>query len=249
MHPAVGKEIARRIDLQRDSDRVVVLDVPLLVETGRRGMAGVVVVDAPLDVAVDRLVRHRGMSEADALARMSRQASREERRAQADWVVDNAGPRATWSTRSTELWAWLQTLPPADPPEAPADSRRRTRRPTRRPRWPAPAGLACRSPVGGCRELLTPAGLPLDAASRFRSDRPSAHIRAMGSRRSPTSDRWVRAMELAERQHAAVTRRQLEQLGIDRRMVRARGSPPASSPSPGRVCSSSQELRPRSSRG
>ena len=44
----------------------------------------------------------------------------------------------------------------------------------------------------------------------------------MGSRRSPTSDRWARAMELAERQHAAVTRRQLDQLGIDRRMVRTR---------------------------
>ncbi len=124
VHPAVGQEIARRIDIERDSDRVVVLDVPLLVETGRRGMAGVVVVDAPLDVAVDRLVRHRGMSEADARARMARQASREERRDKADWVIDNAGPRADLLDQVDRLWAWLQTLPPPTrpptPPEAPA---------------------------------------------------------------------------------------------------------------------------------
>ena len=120
VHPAVGQEIARRIDIERDSDRVVVLDVPLLVETGRRGMAGVVVVDAPLDVAVDRLVRHRGMSEADARARMARQASREERRAKADWVIDNAGPRATCSTRSTGSGPGSRPCPPPTRPTAAA---------------------------------------------------------------------------------------------------------------------------------
>jgi dephospho-CoA kinase len=119
----VGKEIARRIDAERETDHVVVLDVPLLVETGRRGMAGVIVVDAPLDVAVQRLVRYRGMSEADARSRMARQASREERLAQADRVIDNAGSPADLAAQVDELWAWMQSLPPADPsePATPAD--------------------------------------------------------------------------------------------------------------------------------
>jgi dephospho-CoA kinase len=120
VHPAVGREIARRIDAERANDRVVVLDVPLLVETGRRGMAGVVVVDVPLEVAVQRLVRDRGMSEVDALARMARQASREERLAKADRVVDNSGNRADLAAQIEELWGWMRSLPPADA-AAPAD--------------------------------------------------------------------------------------------------------------------------------
>lgn len=116
VHPAVGAEIARRIEAERAGDRVVVLDVPLLVETGRQGVAGIVVVDTPAEVAITRLVRNRGMTEADARARMARQASREERLARADQVIDNSGDEESLRHRVAEVWAWMQTLPPTDPP-------------------------------------------------------------------------------------------------------------------------------------
>src|SRR3546814_3920959 len=45
VHPAVGLEIARRLEAAAGSDNVVVLDVPLLVESGRSDMAALVVVD------------------------------------------------------------------------------------------------------------------------------------------------------------------------------------------------------------
>ncbi|HEX9260392.1 MAG TPA: dephospho-CoA kinase [Acidimicrobiales bacterium] len=116
VHPAVGVEIARRVDEQRSGDRVVVLDVPLLVEGGRHAVQAIIVVDTPVDVAVDRLVRLRGMDEADARARIARQASREARLAKADRVVDNSGHRAALEPQVDELWAWLQNLPPVEAP-------------------------------------------------------------------------------------------------------------------------------------
>src|SRR5207302_591971 len=76
-HPVVGATMAKRITAQAGTDRVVVLDVPLLVEGGRgrpagrdaeggrtglpHGVAAVVVVDTPPELAVQRLVRDRGM--------------------------------------------------------------------------------------------------------------------------------------------------------------------------------------------
>lgn len=115
VHPAVGAEIARRIDALRGTDRVVVLDIPLLVESGRYAVAGVLVVDVPIDTAVHRLVGQRGMDEGDARARMARQASREDRVAKADRVIDNSGDRAALEAQVDEAWAWMQTLPPTEP--------------------------------------------------------------------------------------------------------------------------------------
>ena len=73
VHPAVGVEIARRLEAERDTDHLVVLDVPLLVESGRDDMAALVVVDVDPEIAVARLVEHRGMREADARARIASQ--------------------------------------------------------------------------------------------------------------------------------------------------------------------------------
>ena len=111
VHPAVGAEIARRIEAARGTDAVVVLDIPLLAENPRKGLAATVVVDTPVDVAVERLVRFRGMDEADARARIARQASREERAAGADRIVDNTGDLDALDAQVDELWAWLRTLP------------------------------------------------------------------------------------------------------------------------------------------
>jgi dephospho-CoA kinase len=111
VHPAVGAEIARRISAAAETDAVVVLDIPLLAENPRKGLAAPVVVDTPVDVAVDRLVRLRGMDEVDARARVARQATREERAASADRVVDNTGDLEALEAQVDNLWAWLQTLP------------------------------------------------------------------------------------------------------------------------------------------
>src|SRR5690606_34572271 len=91
VHPAVGAEIDRRIEEQRATDNVVVLDVPLLVESKAYVTEGTIVVDTDPDIAVERLVTHRGFTEADARARMSRQATREQRLEVADFVVRNDG--------------------------------------------------------------------------------------------------------------------------------------------------------------
>jgi dephospho-CoA kinase len=114
VHPMVGVEILRRIDEQRDTDHVVVLDVPLLAENPRADTGAVIVVDVDPEVAVERLVTQRGMDEADARSRIARQATREARLALADRVIDNSGDLADLERQVAEVWQWLQTLPPAE---------------------------------------------------------------------------------------------------------------------------------------
>ena len=111
VHPAVGAEILRRVAEHEGTDHVLVLDVPLLVESGRYRASGVIVVDAPPEVAVERLVRDRGMTEEEARARMARQASREERLAKADFVIDNSGSREALAAAVDRAWTWIATLP------------------------------------------------------------------------------------------------------------------------------------------
>jgi dephospho-CoA kinase len=107
VHPAVGAEIARRLEAEQGTDHIVILDVPLLVESGRDDLAAMIVVDTDPEIAVRRLVEQRGFSEADARARISRQASRQERLARADFVIENNGSRAELAARIEECWAWL----------------------------------------------------------------------------------------------------------------------------------------------
>jgi dephospho-CoA kinase len=116
VHPAVGKEMNRRMIEQRSTDHVVVLDIPLLTENPREGLQGKIVVDVPVEVQVERLVKYRGFDETDARARISRQATREQRLATADFVVDNSGDLADLQPQIDKLWQWLNSLPqlPAD---------------------------------------------------------------------------------------------------------------------------------------
>jgi dephospho-CoA kinase len=117
VHPAVGVEIFRRIEERKDTDDVVVLDIPLLVEGGRYKVAGVLVVDTPVDTAVARLVEHRGMPEDDARARIANQASREDRLAKADFVVDNSGTPDDLAPQIDACWSWIGSLPDWEPQE------------------------------------------------------------------------------------------------------------------------------------
>ncbi|MET0903348.1 MAG: dephospho-CoA kinase [Acidimicrobiales bacterium] len=110
VHPAVGVEIVRRLEAEVGADHVVVLDVPLLVESGRDDMAALVVVDVDPEVAVARLIDQRGMRETDARARMARQASRDERLAKADLVIDNGGTPDDLAARVDDVWTQLLAL-------------------------------------------------------------------------------------------------------------------------------------------
>ena len=125
VHPAVRAEMRARMDTAATTDRVVVLDVPLLAEGGgRRGTSGVIVVDCPVEVAIDRLVTHRGFDRADAEARVAAQATREQRLAMADFVVDNGGGLDQLDREVERCWAWLRDLPPTPwpPPDEAEDA-------------------------------------------------------------------------------------------------------------------------------
>ena len=115
VHPAVGKEMSRRLEEQRDTDNVVVLDIPLLAENPRKGLCGVVVVDVPVDTAVSRLMEYRGFAEADARARVASQTSREKRMEIADKVIDNSGDMHHLESQVDQVWDWALGLPPAAP--------------------------------------------------------------------------------------------------------------------------------------
>jgi dephospho-CoA kinase len=115
VHPAVGAEINRRVKQLALTDKLVVLDIPLLTEKPRPGMQGKVVVDVPVEVQLDRLVRYRSFTEADASARIARQATRDDRLLDADFVVDNSGGVADLDPQIDELWRWLNSLPQLPP--------------------------------------------------------------------------------------------------------------------------------------
>lgn len=111
VHPAVGAEIVRRIGELSATDAVVVLDVPLMVESARGyPLAGLIVVDVDPEVAVRRLVEQRGMHEDDVRARMARQASRKDRRARADVVIDNSGSLDDLADQVDRAWRWIEEL-------------------------------------------------------------------------------------------------------------------------------------------
>ncbi len=108
-HPVIGATVMERVAAWEGTDRVVVVDQPLLDASAvaRYRLEAVVVVDVDVDVAVGRLVAHRGFAEADARARVAAQASREARLELADCVVDNRGDRDALEREADRVWAWL----------------------------------------------------------------------------------------------------------------------------------------------
>ena len=110
VHPLIGaRMIERTVEAaERDPHAVVVNDVPLLVEGGLSDRYDVVVVvDTDQETQLRRLVEQRGMTEADARARMATQATREQRRAVADYVIDNTGDLAALDAAVKQVWSVL----------------------------------------------------------------------------------------------------------------------------------------------
>lgn len=112
--PAIQQTLVDRIDERRETDDVVVLDVALLVQAHQYGEQATIVVDLPIDTAIERVVKYRGMSHDDALSRAAAQISPEERKAFADFVIDNSGPEAALPAQLDAAWAWIESLPPHD---------------------------------------------------------------------------------------------------------------------------------------
>jgi len=107
VHPLVGQRMEELV-AAAPRDAIVVYDVPLLVENGLAEMYDVVVVvDVPVQTQIERLTTRRGMSESDARARIAAQASREQRLAVADHVIDNSGTLQELEERVEALWAEL----------------------------------------------------------------------------------------------------------------------------------------------
>jgi dephospho-CoA kinase len=105
VHPLV-RQAAARIIAAAPVGAVVVQDIPLLVETGQgSNFHLVLVVDAPDDVRIARMLEHRGMTRGEAAARMAAQATRADRLAAADVVLDNAGSLDALLAQVDRLWA------------------------------------------------------------------------------------------------------------------------------------------------
>ncbi|HEY2330480.1 MAG TPA: dephospho-CoA kinase [Acidimicrobiales bacterium] len=112
--PITEDALINRAMLHHGTDDVVVLEAAQFM--GRQyGMEGIILVDAPVDVALIRLTDIRGMSEADARARMASQLPREQRLAEADFVIDNRGGLDGLDGPVAQAWAWIQELPDSTP--------------------------------------------------------------------------------------------------------------------------------------
>jgi dephospho-CoA kinase len=107
VHPLVFERYAE-LEASAPADGIVVHDIPLLVESGRASeFDAVIVVDAPEELQVERMVRDRGWTEEDARSRIAAQATREQRRAVATHLVDNTGTREDLRQRVTEVFEEL----------------------------------------------------------------------------------------------------------------------------------------------
>lgn len=105
VHPEVRRLFAEGSEAYRDTDRVVVLSAPLLVETGMHSAFDVLVVVAvPEPVQVERLMRDRGMSEEAVRARIAAQAPLEDKAAVADILLDNEGSPADLERQIDRIW-------------------------------------------------------------------------------------------------------------------------------------------------
>jgi dephospho-CoA kinase len=106
LHPAIGVELVRQVHDARTRSDVVVVAIPLYRDEHRDllGIDRVVCVECPRAIALDRLVSRRGLTLADAELRMAAQATRDERRAMADEVIDNGGSLAELERAVGELW-------------------------------------------------------------------------------------------------------------------------------------------------
>ncbi len=110
VHPEVarlrGLEERR---LEAEGARIVVHDIPLLFEVGaERGLDLIVLVDAPEEVRLQRLIQDRGLPEAEARAMIAAQQPAAEKRSRADILIDNDGTPAQLAARAEGAWEQIR---------------------------------------------------------------------------------------------------------------------------------------------
>jgi dephospho-CoA kinase len=116
VHPEVARQLREALVPYRDTKRIVVYSVPLLVEAGLRSAFDViVVVSASEEARVERLARDRGMSEDAARARILAQVSDPEREEVADFVIRNDGSLQDLEREVVMVWEALQRRATAEP--------------------------------------------------------------------------------------------------------------------------------------
>ncbi|MFL2986584.1 MAG: dephospho-CoA kinase [Candidatus Poriferisodalaceae bacterium] len=114
-HPAINELMDQTVDALEVADAIVIYDMAVLVES-RLGYATkypyevVVVVEAPMADRLERLQSQRGIEQDDALARIESQASDEQRRAVAQFIIANGGDLAALSDATNQLWGQLEQL-------------------------------------------------------------------------------------------------------------------------------------------
>ena len=107
LHPLI-RDRSAELEAAAPAEALVVHDIPLLAESGQADrFEAVIVVDVPVETQVERMVRDRGWTRADAEARVAAQTDREQRRAVATYVVDNTGTLDDLRDRVTEVVALL----------------------------------------------------------------------------------------------------------------------------------------------
>ena len=110
VHPLVREEIANQREKYIKGNDPIILDIPLLIESGYENLSGIIVVDLHTEEAVERLVKYRGFSREDALNRISSQVDREERLSKADFVIDNNGDLDSLENEIDKVWSWIKGL-------------------------------------------------------------------------------------------------------------------------------------------
>lgn len=117
VHPAVAEEMKAQREAVEGTDAIVVLDIPLLVRADGTSdkdryanLGGIIVVDVDSELAVERLMAFRSFGEDDARSRIANQATREQRRAVADVVIDNSGSLEDLAAQVDSAWSWATGL-------------------------------------------------------------------------------------------------------------------------------------------
>ena len=110
VHPAVREEMTNRRQVHLDTDNTVILEIPLLVESGYRNFDAIVVVDVDTEIAVGRLVKYRSFEEEDARKRIEKQVSRKSRTEIADYVIENNASIEAFEEEINKCWEWIESI-------------------------------------------------------------------------------------------------------------------------------------------
>ena len=110
VHPAVRDEMTSRREVHLDTDNTVILDIPLLVESGYRNFDAIIVIDVDTEIAVERLVKYRSFDEDDARNRIQKQATRESRTEIANYVIENNDSLEVFEEEIDKCWEWVKSI-------------------------------------------------------------------------------------------------------------------------------------------